>query len=158
LKEQDYPGDLIFLSAIVGAIAAPIKLLFHHIFMWLNLSSGFYNELTAYLVHGHHAAKGMAEMIFAEMGDIAIGAGLGIILGLWLKNAHPKYHWWIGLGYGIGIWFLTLVFGNLTKIIKPEMTTPWSLFAHLLAMFLYGLLFVLATKIWSPLRKKVIES
>lgn len=155
MKESDYPGELAFFSAIAGAVAAPIKLLVHHAFMWAGLASGFYDELNMVLIHGHHESKGFFNMLFVEFGDIAIGALFGIFLAFWLKASRPKYHWGIGLGSGFGIWFFSLAFGNLTKIIKPEMTTPWSLFAHLLAMLTFGILIVLATRFWKPLRSRV---
>jgi hypothetical protein len=151
----NYSGELVLFSAITGAIAAPIKLIVHHVFMWTGLSSKFYDMLTAYLVHGHHRVKGIGEWIFGELGDIAIGALFGVFLGFWLKKSRPRYHWWIGLGYGFGIWFGSLSFGNLTKIIEKSMTDPWSLFAHLFAMLTYGVVFVFASKIWKPLRERV---
>jgi hypothetical protein len=155
LKESDYPGELVFFSAIAGAVAAPIKLLVHHAFMWAGLASGFYDELNSVLIHGEHKTDGFINMIFVEFGDVAIGALFGIFLAFWLKASRPKYHWGIGLGSGFGIWFLSLGFGNLTKIIKPEMTTPWSLFAHLLAMLTFGILIVLAARFWKPLRSRI---
>jgi hypothetical protein len=155
LKESDYPGELAFFSAVAGAVAAPIKLLVHHVFVWTGLATGFYSRLTAYLTHGHYQTEGFVEKMFSELADVAFGAVFAIILGFWLKSSRPKYHWWIGLGYGFGIWFLSLAFGNLTKIIKNNMTDPWSLFAHLLAMNTYGLLFVLACRYWKPLRNRI---
>lgn len=134
----------------------PVKLLVHHIFEWTKLASPFYSDLNAYLIHGHHQVKGFIEALFGEMGDMAMGAIFGVVLGVWLARSHPRYHWWIGLGYGFGIWFISLAFGNLLKIIKPDQTTDWSLFAHFLAMIAFGLLFVLATRIWRPLRKRII--
>lgn len=150
--KSDYPGELVFFSAIAGGVAALIKLLVHHVFMWLKLSSPFYTTLNAYLIHGHFHTKGIIESVFGEMGDISFGAIFGIILGFWLAKSRPKYHWWIGLGYGVGIWFITLALGNLTKLIKPDETSSWSLFAHLLAMLTFGVFFVLATRFWEPLK------
>jgi hypothetical protein len=155
LMKSDYPGELMFFSAIAGGIVSLIKLLVHHIFMWLKLAEPFYTTLNAYLIHGHFHIKGFIESIFAEMGDISIGAIFGILLGFWLAKSRLKYHWWIGLSYGFGIWFLTLSLGNLTKLIKPDETTPWSLFAHLLAMLTFGVLFVLATRFWEPLKSRL---
>lgn len=86
------------------------------------------------------------------MGDMSIGAVFGVILGLWLAKSCLKYHWWMGLAWGAGIWFMSLAFGNLTKIIKSNQTTDWSLFAHFLAMLTFGMLFVLGTRVWVPLK------
>jgi hypothetical protein len=158
LKESNYPGELALFGAIAGAVAAPIKLLVHHAFMWAGLASGFYTDLNTMLIHGHNKAEGFVDQIFVEFGDMAIGALFGIFLAFWLKASRPKYHWGIGLGSGFGIWFLSLAFGNLTKIIKPEMTSPWSLFAHLLAMFTFGILIVLAARFWKPLKSRVESS
>jgi hypothetical protein len=155
LKGSDYPGELAFFGAIAGTLAALIKLLVHHIFMWTGLASEFYTDLNAMLIHGHHKPEGLVDMFFVEFGDMAIGALFGIFLAFWLKASRPKYHWGIGLGSGFGIWFLSLAFGNLSKIIKPEMTTPWSLFAHLLAMLTFGILIVLAARFWKPLRSRI---
>jgi len=155
MKESDYPGELVFFSGIAGAVAALIKLLVHHVFMWVGLTSGFYSELNTTLIHGHHKPEGFIDMVFVEFGDMVIGALFGIFLIFWLKASRPRYHWGIGLGFGFVVWFFTLVFGNLTKIIKPEMTTTWSLFAHLLAMQTFGILIVLATRFWKPLRNRV---
>ena len=155
MKRNEYPGELVFFSAVAGAAIAPLKLLVHHIFVWTGLAKGFYSMLTAYLTHGHHETKGITDWIFSEFGDLAIGALFAVILGYWLRASRPRYHWWIGISFGFGIWFASLVFGNLTKIIKTEMTDPWSLFAHLLAMMIYGLLFVLASKYWTPLREQI---
>lgn len=150
-----YWGDLIFFSGIAGALAAPIKRFFHHLFVWAKLAAPFYSDLNAYLIHGHHKITGVIENIFAEMGDMMIGALFGIILGFWLKHSRPKLHWGIGLGFGFGIWFISLVFGNLTKIIRPGQTSDWSLASHLIGMQIFGLLFVVATKIWKPLRERI---
>ena len=155
LKENDYPGELIFFSAITGAVAALIKLLVHHIFLWTGLSVGFYEMLTAYLTHGHMKLENFTDRIFGEMTDMAIGAMFGILLGFWLKGSRLKYHWWIGLGYGFGIWSASLAFGNLTKILKKDMTDPWSLFSHLVAMLTFGVVFVLACRFWKPLRNRI---
>ncbi|MCL6591443.1 MAG: hypothetical protein K6U80_16015 [Firmicutes bacterium] len=155
MRKSDYPGELAFFSAIAGAVAAPVKLLVHHAFMWAGLTTGFYDELNSRLIHGHYQQKGFADMIFVEFGDIAIGAFFGFILGFWLRASRLKYHWGIGLSAGFGIWFLTMSFGNLTRIIKPEMTSPWELFAHLLAMLTFGILFVLATRFWKPLKRRI---
>jgi hypothetical protein len=153
--KSDYPGDFLFFCAIAGGIAAPLKLLVLHAFVWAKLAKPFYMNVTAYLTHGHMQTTGFIEGAFAELGDIAFGAAFGIILGLWLKHSRFQYHWWIGLGYGLGIWFASLAFGNLTKIIKPDMTDNWSLFALLLAMLTFGLLFVLATRLWGPLKNRL---
>ena len=153
--KSEYPGELIFFCAIAGGVAALIKLLVHHVFVWLKLAGLFYIALNAYLIHGHFPAKGISEMIFVEIGDMTVGAFFGMILGFWLAKSRLKYHWWIGLGYGFGIWFMSLAFGNLTKLIKPDETTNWSLFAHLLAMLTFGVLFVAATKLWGPLKSRL---
>lgn len=158
MRRIDYPGELILLSAFAGAIAAPIKLLVHHFFVWPGLAKPFYMELTAYLIHGHMTTEGIIEFLFGEIGDMSIGALFGVILGFWLKISRKKYHLWISLGYGIGIWFFSLFFGNLTKLLNPEMTDPWSLFAHLVAMLTYSILFFIATKIWKPLRIRINNS
>jgi hypothetical protein len=155
MKNSNYPGELALFSATAGAVAALIKLLVHHIFVWTGLAHGFYNMLTAYLTHGHYTIEGFMEWIFGEMADMALGALFAIVLGFWLKNSRPKYHWGIGLGFGFGVWFASLAFGNLTKIIKTDMTDPWSLFAHFLAMLTYGLFFVLACRFWRPLRNRI---
>ena len=155
LRKDNYPGELMLFSAIAGAMSALLKLLIHHAFVWLGLSTNFYEMLTAYFTHGHLHVEGFSEWIFGEMGDLTIGALFGIFLAFWLKASRKKYHWWIGLGYGFGIWFASLAFGNIAKIIENEMTTPWSLFAHLLAMLSFGLLFVLFSRYWVPLRDRL---
>lgn len=155
MKENDYPGELAFFGGIAGAVAALIKLLVHHVFMWAGLASGFYTELNTTLIHGHHKPEGFIDMVFVEFGDMVIGALFGVFLVFWLKASRPIYHWGIGLSIGFGIWFMSLAFGNLTKIIKPEMTLPWSLFAHLLAMLTFGIFIVLAARFWKPLRNRI---
>lgn len=155
MRKADYLGELVLFSAVAGAIVAPIKLLAFHLFVWAGLSKPFYLMLTSYFVHGHMTTNGIIDFSFGEMGDISIGALFGIILGFWLKISRKKYHWWIGIGYGIGIWFLSLAFGNLIKLINKDMTDPWSLFAHLVAMLTYSILFVIATKLWKPLKVRI---
>lgn len=155
MKDIEYPGELLFFSAIAGGIAAPLKFLVHQIFVLLKLATPFYTATTTYLIHGHRVPGGFVESIFAELGDMAVGAVFGIILGLWLARNRPKYHWWIGLGFGFGIWFLSLALGNLTKLIKDPETTSWSLFAHFLSMLTFSALFVLATRVWKPLKERV---
>lgn len=154
VQEKHHSGNLFFFSAIAGAVASLLKLLVHHFFMWLGLAQGFYLMLTAYLTHGHYQVEGI-EWIFSEIADVVIGAVFGMILGYLLKITHPKYHWWLGLGYGCGIWFFTLAFGNLTKIIPAEMTSFWSLLAHLTAMVVFGEIIVLASRYWRPLRREI---
>ncbi|MGE5598956.1 MAG: hypothetical protein ACM3XS_06215 [Bacteroidota bacterium] len=148
-------GELILFGGAAGAIAAPLKLLVHHAFKWTHLAKPFYTELNAYLIHGHHRTMGLAEFIFGELGDMAIGAMFGILVSFVLRGSRPRYHWWLGAAFGFGIWFSTLAFSNLTKIVKPEMTDPWSLFAHLLAMLAFGLLIVLASRIWPAYRERL---
>lgn len=155
MKAADYSGELAFFSSIAGAVASIVKSLIYHIFIWIGLSNTFYDMLNAFFTHGHHTTESFIEWLFSAMSDIAIGAFFGIFLGFWLKHSRSKYHWWIGIGYGFGIWFLTLAFGNLTKIIRSDMTDPGSLFTHLIAMLSYATLFVLATKIWKPLLKRI---
>lgn len=154
LHEKLHSGDLFFYSAVAGAVASLLKLLVHQFFMWLGLAQGFYLRLTAYLTHGHYRVEGI-EWIFSEIADVVIGAVFGIILGYLLKITQPKLHWWLGLGYGCAIWFFTLAFGNLTKIIPAEMTSPWSLLAHLIAMVVFGEIIVLASRYWRPLRSEI---
>lgn len=155
MREVEHPGELVFFSTIAGAIAAPIKLIAHHLFVWTGLAKPFYMMLTASMVHGHMTTNNIVDFLFGELGDMSIGALFGIILGIWLKISRTKYHWWIGISYGVGIWFLSLAFGNLTKSIKSTMTDPWSLFAHLVAMLTFSVLFVVATKIWKPLKVRI---
>lgn len=62
--KSDYPGEFIFFSAVAGAVAAPIKMLVHHVFMWMNLASPFYTAPNAFLIHGHFQTKGIVESIF----------------------------------------------------------------------------------------------
>lgn len=150
-----YWGELFLYGGIVGAIAAPIKLLIHHAFVWAHLAKPFYSSLNSYLIHGHYNVKGLMESIFAEFGDMSVGAMFGIVLTFLLRYSRPCYHWWIGILSGFGIWYFSLVFGNLTKIIKPNETTGWSLFSHLLSMLVFGLLVVLASRIWIPYRKRI---
>lgn len=154
MKESDFRGELMFFSAIAGAVAAMVKTLVHHAFLLLNVPM-LYGMITAYLTHGHLKVENFSEWIFSALADMTLGALFGIALGFWLKSSRPKYHWWIGLGYGFGLWFITLSFANLTKIIKDTMTTPISLFAHLIAMITYGLFFVLACRFWKPLRNRI---
>lgn len=158
MKDGRFLGELILFSAVAGAIAALLKLLVHHIFIWLGLAKGFYNMMTAYLTHGHYHVEGVIEWLFGKIADISIGAIFAIILGFWLRFSRPKYHLWIGLGFGLGIWFASLAFGNLTKIIKDDMTDPWSLFAHLVAMSTFGVSFVLLARFWKPLKDRIMES
>jgi hypothetical protein len=150
-----YNGELLLFSSIVGGVVGLLKSLIHFIFSWLKLAPNFYDDINTFLVHGHSQPSGAMQIVFAEIGDSIIGAIFGVLLSLWLKNSRLKYHWWIGIAYGFGIWFISLAMGNLLKIIKPNETTPWGLFAHLLAMVVFGLLFVWSTKIWQPLRKRI---
>ena len=152
---SDYSGEFIFFSAIAGGVVAPLKLMLLHAFVWAKLAKPIYMNVTAFLIHGHMKSTGFIEAAFAELGDIAFGAVFGIILGLWLKHSRIQYHWWIGLGYGFGIWFASLSFGILTKIVKSDMTDNWSLFAFFLSMLTYGLLFVFTTRIWRPLKSRL---
>ncbi|MGE5605339.1 MAG: hypothetical protein ACM3YE_06575 [Bacteroidota bacterium] len=154
MKESDFRGELMFFSAIAGAVAAMVKTLVHQAFHLLNVPM-LYGEITAYLTHGHLKVENFSEWIFSAFADMTLGALFGIVLGFWLKSSRPKYHWWIGLGYGFGIWFITLSFANLTKIIEKTMTTPISLFSHLSAMIIYGLFFILACRFWEPLRSRI---
>ncbi|HEX3043787.1 MAG TPA: hypothetical protein VHY08_03455 [Bacillota bacterium] len=155
MKESDYPGELLFFSAIAGAVAALGKSLVHHSFEWLKITINFYADVTAYLIHGHHQIRNFGEWVFAAFSDMVLGALFGMLLGFWLKSSRSKYHWWIGGGYGFGIWFASLSLGNLTKVITDTMTTPKSLLAHLVAMICFGLLFVLACRFWKPLRSRI---
>ena len=155
---EDYRGELIFFSAIVGAIAALFKFFINQIFVWLKLAEPFYTEIITYLTFGCHHTIGIVEAAFSVIGDMTIGAVFGIILGHWLKCSRPHFHWWIGFGYGFIIWFASLTFGNLLKTIEKEDISNWSLFFHLIAMTSFGLFFVLVTKIWRPIRKRLIIS
>lgn len=148
-------GELMLFGGAAGAVASVLKLLVHHAFEWTHLAKHLYGDLNAYLIHGHFHAVGLAEQVFGELGDMAIGAFFGILASFVLRHSRPKYHWWLGAGLGFGIWFASLAFGNLVGIIKPDMTDPWSLFAHLLAMLAFGLLIVLATRIWPAYRERV---
>ena len=151
----NYWGELILFGGAAGAAAAPLKLLVHHIFEWTGLAKPFYTQITAYLTHGHFKMEGLAASVFGELGDMAIGAFLGTLISFVLRHSRPRYHWWLGAGLGFGIWFASLAFGNLAKIIKPDQTDPWSLFAHLLAMLAFGLLIVLASRIWPAYRQRI---
>lgn len=155
MKDGRFFGELILLSAVAGGVAALIKFLAHNIFMWLVGVKPFYIMLTAYLIHGHHKVENISEYIFSEMGDIVIGGIFGVILGIWLYFSHTKYYYLIGLGYGLGIWFSSLAFGNLTKIIRDPMTDPMSLFAHLIAMMTFGVSFVFLAHVWKPLKDRI---
>lgn len=150
-----YPGELVFFSVIAGGIASPLKLIVHHIFEWTGLATPFYSHLITFLIHGHRGQMNFIDSVFAGMGDIALGAIFGIVLAFWLLKSRPQYHWWIGLGYGFGLWFISLVFGNLLKIIEKSQTTQWALLAHLLAMITFGLLFVLMTRVWKLLKRRL---
>lgn len=159
-KEQNLRGqwgELILFGGTVGAVAALIKLLVHHAFVWIHLAKPFYTTLNAYLIHGHHQVRGFANAIFGEMGDMAIGALFGVMASFILRYSRPRYHWWLGVALGVGIWFVSLAFGNLAKIIKPGETEPWSLFAHLLAMLVFGLSIILASRIWPAYRERVFR-
>jgi len=148
-------GELVLYGGMAGGVAAPLKLIVHHIFTWTSHARPFYAKLNAYLIHGHHHRGGFAEAIFGELGDVAIGALLGILLSLVLRHSRPRYHWWLGAGFGFGIWFLTLAGGNLTHIIPQNETDAVSLLAHLLAMIAFGLFVVLASRVWKPLRDRI---
>lgn len=154
MKESNFPGELIFFSAIAGSVAAFVKSLVHHFFTLFDVPM-IYALITAYLTHGHFKIEGFSEWIFSILGDMTLGALFGILLGIWLKSSRTEYHWWIGLGYGFGIWFASLAFGNLTKIIEPKLTTPLSLFSHLVSMIVFGVLFVLFCRLWKPLRSRL---
>ena len=143
------------LAGIVGAAAAPLKFLVHHVFVWLGLAKPFYAKLTAYLSHGHFHVKGFGEIIFGELSDMAIGALFGVLVSIALRHSRPRYHWWLGVALGFGIWFASLAFGNLTKLLKDVDTDPWSLFAHLLAMIAFGLLIVVASRVWPTYRERI---
>ncbi|MGE5552145.1 MAG: hypothetical protein ACM3ZC_16700 [Bacteroidota bacterium] len=71
---------------------------------------------------GHYHTRGFAEFIFGELSDMAIGALSGVLVSFVLRHSRPKYHWWLGAGLGYGIWFASLAFGHLTKIIKDALT------------------------------------
>lgn len=151
----EYKGELIFYSAIVGGVVGVFKSLIHFAFSLLKLAPNFYDDINTFLVHGHPQAQNFLDVVFAEIGDLVIGSMFGIILAWWLCQSRSRYHWWIGAGYGVGIWFFSLMVGNVLRIIKPDETTDWALFAHLLAMLVFGLLFVLVAKIWKPLRERI---
>ncbi|NLG85325.1 MAG: hypothetical protein GX493_12135 [Firmicutes bacterium] len=152
-----YRGELILFGGAAGAAAALLKLLVHHVFEWTGLAKPFYTNITSYLVHGHFKMKGLTGFFFGELGDMAIGAFLGALISFVLRHSRPRYHWWLGAGLGFGIWFASLAFGNLAKIIKAGQTDPWSLFAHLLAMVAFGLSIVLASRIWPAYRERIEE-
>lgn len=151
----EYWGELVLFGGAAGAAAAPLKLLVHHIFEWTGLAMPFYTRITTFLTHGQFEVNGPAAMVFAELGDMAIGALFGALASFVLRHSRPRYHWWLGAGMGFGIWFASLAFGFLTKIIKSKQADPWSLFAHLLAMLVFGLLIVLATRIWPAYRRRI---
>ena len=150
-----FRAELSLFGAAAGAVAALLKLLVHHAFVWARLARPFYLTLNIFLVHGHYQAKGLADAVFAELGDMSLGAAFGVAVSFLLLHSRPKFHWWIGLFSGIGIWYFSLAFGNLTRLIKAEETTGWSLFAHFLSMVAFGLLIVLASRIWRPLGERV---
>ena len=147
-------GELILFAGAAGAAAAPLKLLVHHVFEWTGLAKPFYTELTAFLVLGRYKAMGIVEMAFSELGDMMLGAFFGVVVCFALRHSRPRYHWWLGVGAGTAIWFFSLAFGHLTKITRSRAIDPWSLFAHFLAMISFGLLVVLASRIWRPLRER----
>jgi hypothetical protein len=155
MEKSSFLGELIFFSAIAGGFAAPAKALFHHFMMIPGLFSSYYDKLTFFLIHGHYPIKGIWNWIFGEMGDIVIGAFFGIILGLWLRISRRKYHWWIGLVFGFGMWFVTLTFGNLTQVVTAAKVSPLGLFSHLLSMLIYGVNFVWAAHSWKPLKNRI---
>ena len=157
VKTRDLWGELVLFGGVVGAVAAPLKLLVHHVFVWTGLAKLFYAKLTAFLSHGHYHPRGFGEFVFGELSDIAIGALFGVLVSFVLRHSRPRYHWWLGAALGFGIWFASLAFGNLTKILKDVDTDPWSLFAHLLAMVVFGLLIVLASRIWKPYRERILN-
>ncbi|MGE5551306.1 MAG: hypothetical protein ACM3ZC_12375 [Bacteroidota bacterium] len=149
-------GELVLFGGVVGAVAALLKLLVHHVFVWTGVAKPFYAKLTAFFSHGHFHVKGFGEVIFGELSDMAIGALFGILVSFVLRHSRPRYHWWLGAAIGFGIWFVTLAFGNLTKLLSNKDSDPWSLFAHLLAMVVFGLLIVLASRIWKPYRERIL--
>ena len=155
MERTDFYGELIFFSAIAGGFAAPLKTIFHRFLTIPGLFSTYYDQFTFYLIHGHSPMKGVWSWVFGEIGDIVLGAFLGIILGLWLKFSRPKFHWWIGLTFGLGVWFITLALGNVLQIIKPGTISPPALLGHLLSMLIYGVNFVLAACYWKPLKKRI---
>jgi hypothetical protein len=152
---SEYMGEFLLFSSIAGGVVGVFKSLIHFVFSLLKLAPNFYDDINTFLVHGHSQAYSFLDVVFAELGDFVFGSIFGIFLGLWLCNSRPKYHWWIGMAYGVGIWFFTLAIGNILKIIKLEETTDWALFGHLLAMLVFGLLFVLAAKLWRPLKNRI---
>jgi hypothetical protein len=155
MRGKMYPGEFILFSAIAGSFCALLKTFIHQAFVWLGVSQNFYAMVVAFFTHGHLELENFAEKAFAQLGDMVIGGLLGIVLAIWLKMSRSRYHWWIALGYGTGIWFSSLSFGNLAKIIQEEMTTPWELFAHLMAMVTYALLFLFVSRLWRPLRERL---
>jgi hypothetical protein len=155
VEKSKYLGELILFSAIAGGFAAPVRTLFHHFLMIPGLFSSYYDNLTFFLIHGHYPLNGFWNWVFGELGDIVIGALFGIILGLWLRSSRPKYHWWIGLIFGVGMWFMTLAFGNLTQVVKADKVSTLGLFSHLLSMLIYTVNFVLSVRYWKPLKTRI---
>ncbi len=155
MDRSNFPGELIFFSAIAGGFAAPLKAVFHRLLTIPGLFSTYYDRFSSFLIYGNSSLKGLWSWVFGEIGDIVLGSFLGIILGLWLKYSRPKFHWWIGLTFGLGIWFTTLALGNVLQIIKPETISPPALLGHLLSMLIYGINFVLVARYWKPLKNRI---
>lgn len=153
--ESKNAGEFILFGGMAGGISSLLKLPIHYIFVWLKLAVPLYDKVNTFLIHGHTATPSFLDFAFAELGDVLIGSFFGIVLGLLLRTSQSKYHWWLGIGFGLSIWFVSLAFGNLAKIIKAEDTTDWSLFAHLLAMIAFGIFFVMISKLWPPLNERI---
>lgn len=138
-------------------MASAVKTLIHHVFEWLKLAEPLYSQINAFLIHGHKEVKGFGEIVMAEIGDLVIGAMWGILFALVLRRTRSRYHFWLGIGAGVGLWFGSLAFANLTHIISPAKTKPMSLFALLVGMLAFGLLFILFAHIWRPLRERTVD-
>lgn len=148
-------GELVLYSGAAGALASVAKTAVHAVLTRLFHGQQLYFKVNAFLIHGHSSVSKTSDYLFALLGDLTLGAFFGFVLSLLLRRSRPRYHYWLGLGASLGIWFGSLAFGNLTKILKASETDHKSLFVLLIGTLVYGLLFVVLSKWWKPLRARI---
>lgn len=148
-------GELLLFSGAAGAVASSVKTAVHEVLVRFFHSQHLYFKVNAFLVHGHSRVSGIVDYLFAILGDLILGAFFGFVLSLLLRRVRPRYHYWLGIGASLGIWYGSLAFGNLTKILKAPDTDHKSLLILLVGTLVYGLFFVFLSKWWKPLRARI---
>lgn len=156
MKNEDW-GEFFLYAGLAGAVASNLKSLAHHLLAWLIRAEQLYFELNAYLIHGHTTVKGFADIAFSILGDSILGAAFGFLTAAILRRTPLRLHYWLGLGTGLILWFGSLAFGNIAKILKAPETDHMSLFALLVGMLLFGLIFIWLSHLWRPLRRWIMQ-